>query len=587
MALTLGVSAGAQAALWVDGEAPGGSVAFAWDAVDGAERYQLRVGRAPGGRELGTRSSTVLGAVAQALPTDGAQLHASLWARRDGRWQRTDSLAFTAADEPLLWTRFEVKGEAAVFPWRDDLPADAKVLITAGTAEDDDAYGRRAGKASDAKALLTGLPVDGSEVHLTLRWRDGVGRWRRERPVVFQAAEQPLLRGPVPGSRLPGSAAQFFFEKIPYNDGARVKLGTASAPSAYRVWPRKFFFADGEYAATQLPLDGSEVIARYEVLAAGRWREVARASYQAAWPSDQTLWGDCTDTGDWGDRTRVRLKPGDRDDYWLVTDYTVAKTLHPRLDALLRDGCAADDRYVSVGKVDFRLLQDDGRGLYFWLAPDSGPAVLSWTVPSQHTSARPYLRALPATGDTAFPVHVPIDSHRGELAIQPLDPARPVKIAEIRAALDSDDISLLRKGRWSTEGSGGFYALNGDPRARVTAEIAKTFEPWWASDYGPGFYAGADTCGFFRWIDATWEIDQRVQVQLSPPVIWVNWQQATNEAIWEAINASIDYGETHRPKHVYGQPCTRADGALIYQNWEAKASAALAGSYDGPVLRYE
>jgi len=585
--LGIGVTPHVQADIRVSESAPSSSVAFEWDSVVDADRYILWLGNSPGTRDIDARSAAGTQLVAHGLPTDGSTIHATLRARVSGTWHVIESKRFDELSQPLLESPENLVGGAAIFSWRDTPAASTRVLLMAGTAVDPDAYDLRYANYGDDFVSLDGLPVDGSDLHVTLWWREAAsGLWRKERSEVFASASSSAIVSPTVGSTLLGSATNFKMEYIPGSSSSRVRIGTSSQPNLYGIWS----LIGTSAPVAKLPLDSSEIVVRYEYYDQRRWVPVSTASYQAALPS-YTLWGDCTPTDGLGQRSWARMRDEHTSFDWGTTSYSVVESEVPKLDRILRDNCASDTEYVIVDYLLGVPLRQTAKGVYIWLSPGSGAATLSWRPWTPVMFFPPELRALPEAGSIATPVHVPIPSHAGRLSIKPLDVNKPVKIAEIRISADTDDITALRKGRWSDEIAGDFTALNGDPRARVTAEIAREFSPDRSNDIQL-FTAGFNTCGFFNWVDATWEIDQPVIISEEefplPPTVWVNWDLASNEDIWEAINASIVYGETYFPRFPYStEDCTRADGSLIYQDWKSKTEAALDGTYSGPEVRYE
>ena len=584
--LLVGMVPSVLADIRVDDPSSSSSIAFDWDPVEGADRYVVWVGSSTEARDLAAKSASGLSRVVDALPTDGRTLHATLKARVAGRWQTAASTSFAAASEPLIHQRNELTGEIAVFFLREVPAGSTRMLMMAGTATDPDAYDRR-GLATDAsRVALNELPVDGSQMLVSLWWMDANNRWRKEQPVTFTAASGSAIISPEAGTVLSGSAELFNFSFIAGADKNRIRIGTITSPNAYGVWNK----GGSSTPVVGLPLDGSEVVVRYEIHDEQRWVLVSSVTYQAALPGDN-LWGDCTAIDGPGQRVRVKMNDGDNSTEWGQTPYSVVTTQSWAVDRILRNNCASDSEYVTIDTMLGVPLRQAAGGLYVWLAPGSGAATLSWEPWTFTGSYPPVLRGLPVAGNVLAPIHVPIPSSAGKLRVKPLDANKPVKITEIRVSALSDDITALRKGRWSGSVNADFTALNGDPRARVTAEIAREFAPDRANDF-QFFTAGLDTCGFYNWVDATWEIDQPVIISDEPfnlpSTVWVNWNLASNEDIWEAINASIDYGETNFPRFPYSDvDCTRADGSLIYQDWLSKTRAAVAGTYDGPELRYE
>ncbi len=604
------------------------STAFEWDAVAGADRYVVHIGSAAGGKDILRRGSSGTSLVAQQLPVDGSTLHATLHARVDGRWSRNATLAFDTIGRPLihrpsLWTYTGespvLQGSVARFAWSQPTGnAASRFVVMAGTADDPDAFARRAAVAGDQFVSLGGLPLDGSQILVTLLWRDSQGRWRREKPVEYQASAEPFVQVPTNGSQLSGSSAKL---KLAYIDGLvtgsgirlRVRMGTPDSSAAYGIWnpvegngrSRNVFLTAG------LPTDGSAVVATPQVFDGRRWTFYKPVQFVAANPSSRYLWGDCS-SAEQGRRLPRSVMIGNLDG---------------KLYRLLSDGCASDRDYVV--EPDFGLSLRGGtptghvKGVLLWLAPDSGPGkVTVLTRDNEHTtrSQRRALRTVPPASDIAAPVYVSLASDSdavegfGEsyyearlkyLSFSSLDSERPVKVSEIRLVRGGDDVSSLRRTGLSdstrdyvSNHNGGFdphfAAMRDDPRARVTAEINALFGPAYSTYIGV-YAANIETCGLYRWVDATGVIDKGIEIDGDPldpyspeskihgTTAWINWDLVSNKELVAALNQSVESGIN---ASYYG--CTPdSAGADTEIDWMAKVAAALAGTYEGPTVNFD
>lgn len=606
------------------------SVVFEWDPVSGADRYLVDIGSTPGSKDIARRSSKAgASLVVQQLPADGSTLHATLRARVNGQWSQDSSLVFEALSSPLIsvmtgWsnpeTPLSLHGSVARFSWR--LPAGgtaSRAVVMAGTADDQDAYARRGAVVEDQAVTFGGLPLDGSPVMVALNWLDSQGRWRREKPVEYQASTEPFFSVHSDSSQLKGSSTKIDLSKIvglvKKWEGMRLllRMGSAESSAAYGVWNPLRGDESSVYTflSAGLPTDGSTVVATPQLFDGRRWTFYEPIELTAADPSNSYLWGDCS-SAESGSRLPRSAMTGDLDG---------------KLYQLLSDGCASDRDYVV--EPDFGLTLRGGtptehvKGVYVWLAPDSGPGKV--TVLTEYTeqttrASKRALRVIHPGGDIAAPVYVSLASDGDAvegfpesyytsrpkyLHFSSLDNERPIKVAEVRLAQGGEDVSGLRKTGltdsirdYVSHHNGGFSshfaAMNGDNRARVTAEIDNLFGPSYSSYIG--FYAGnRETCGLYRWVDATGVTDQGIEIDgdsLGPysrvraihgTTVWINWDLVSNEEIVAALNESIESG-----MNLSNWNCTPNSPEISPGiDWMAKAEAALAGTYDGPTVAFD
>lgn len=571
------------------------SIAFEWDAVSGADRYVLWLGSASGTRDLGVRSSAGESTAINQLPTDGQFLHATLRARVDGHWRVEDQIQFSARSEPLInfpitgssqQELAQLRGKAAKFAWSSAGDGHVmKYLLMAGTLDDPDAYSRRRAFTGDEFVSLQGLPIDGSSIWVTLMWRGEHGRWRKERPVEFQASLEPRLQSPVPGGRFDGSAQEFAYS--PYGiQGAtdrRLRIGTTDSSTAYGVWKGH------NPAVASLPVDGSPIIVHFDFHDGRRWVNVSRTEYQSALPGPY-LWGECTEVDEGRRLGWTKYGPWDMNWQKSTRGTITSASLDWRLYRIVSDRCASDSAYITLSDFIYHPGSNE-KGVLLWLAPDSGAAEIGYSY-ARHAgdgAMNPdILRALHASKGIATPVFLPLPNYEVDLRIRSLDPTRPVKISEIRSVPRNFPVTSYRMIRYNDELL-YFAAMSGDPRARVTAAIAEDFGPWLAQAAPNGF-----SCGIFKWIDATWIIDQGLVTDIHyrnqngeaiAGTVWVNWELVSNDEIISAIEASMQAGIA-RDSHVLS--CTEPAPTDSYNiDWLGLAEAARNGNSDGPVLRYE
>ncbi len=612
-----GVIAGAQAELRVVDASS--STAFEWDQVPNADRYLVQVGTTPGARDVARRGSTGNSAVVQQLPVDGSTLYATLRARVNGRWTVDSTLEFDASNSPMIQRPFinsgspALNGSIARFSWSNvsESPV-TNVVLMAGTANKKAAYSRRRAVEGDNFVTLDKLPLDGSTIFVTLMWRDSQGRLRIEQPVEYKASQEPLLRLPAEGSTLTGSSAKLLLGKLDGNvAGAnirwRVKAGTTNSPVAYKIWnPTGYASA----IISGLPTDGSNIAITPQYFDGRRWIHAKTIQYTAASAPSDYLWGDCS-TPEFGRKLPRSTMFGDYDN----------KTYR-----LLSDSCASDRDYAVEPAFGINLKggtpTEHVKGLFVWLAADSGAGkvtVLTSDNESTTRAAKPALRVIHSSNGNSTPVYIPLSSKTAAtdghpdniyqkisayLEFDSLDQAKPVKISEIRLARAGDNIEDLRKtglaensqstSIYTDSHNGGFNshfaAMTGDARASVTAEIASQYSPNF-DDYQAWTYTpNVETCGLYRWIDATGEIDAGIQIdndsefsQKHGTTVWVNWDLATNAQVIAAINQSVEAGRNYPLASYLCSTDTQVDQSM---DWTGKASAALQGSSKGPTVNF-
>ncbi|MEM6987574.1 MAG: hypothetical protein AAF499_13665, partial [Pseudomonadota bacterium] len=156
-----------------------------------ATRYQLRVGSAAGLNDLGTRSTNEMQAWIRNLPTDGDPVFVSLrYLSSDGRWRSGESMRLLTPNWPPLRIASHQPGIVlasadVTFGWAANPDAN-RYQVRVGTEAGGDDLGKRS--SSDLEVEILGLPTDGREVFVTLRYRGSDGRWRSGDAVRLLAA---------------------------------------------------------------------------------------------------------------------------------------------------------------------------------------------------------------------------------------------------------------------------------------------------------------------------------------------------------------------------------------------------------------
>ena len=251
---------------------------FTWDSlglpVDG---WTLDVGTTPGQGNLfssGTLAGDVLSVEASGLPTDGRTVYARLGYLFHGEWLHVD-VSYTAATiVPTLTTPSPgstLPGPDATFDWdaNGGLIDDWMLFVGSGPGLSD-LFNSGSLGASASSASATGLPTDGSTLHVRLRYAYR-NVWRFVDYTYVAADLAPEMASPAPGSVFTGSSVTFTWS----SNGTPVQnwileVGPSPGSSAY------FYsgtLAAGVLSATAsgLPTDSRTIHVRLRYRLNGSW----------------------------------------------------------------------------------------------------------------------------------------------------------------------------------------------------------------------------------------------------------------------------------------------------------------------------
>ena len=197
----------------------GPQVTFAW--VDGGLpviEWWLYVGTSQGDSDLYNSGSVgqTLSTTVSGLPTDGRPLHVRLWYRTVGDWQFVDFpyTAFAAArGSPEVVSPSSgsvLPGPAVIFEWADNGAQVTDWWIYVGSSQGSHGLYDSGPLGTAMSRTVSGLPTDGSDIHVRLWYRVGSG-WRSADFAykVAGAPGVPEIISPSPGSVLPGSTVDF------------------------------------------------------------------------------------------------------------------------------------------------------------------------------------------------------------------------------------------------------------------------------------------------------------------------------------------------------------------------------------------
>jgi hypothetical protein len=253
----------------------GSSVTFVWSA-EGANvgRWRLEVGTTPGSTDLFLQGFTedITSTVVSGLPTDGSPVYVRLEWRISGARAGGD-FVYTAAGggpgtpaitSPVPGTTLP-SGDVT-FNWADNGRTVDDWQLLAGTSVGDGSlFDSGVLSAGTMSALVSGLPEDGSTMHVTLRWNEsGVPS---EVNYTYTAATigggGPMIVTPVDGSVLAGDTETFTWTPGTESVGRwRLEIGTA--PGSTDLYLQGFTSDILATTVSGLPTDGSTVYVRLE-----------------------------------------------------------------------------------------------------------------------------------------------------------------------------------------------------------------------------------------------------------------------------------------------------------------------------------
>ena len=307
----------------------GATQTFSWSGNGtSVADYWVYAGSSSGGSEY--FDSGALGAATSVevtgLPTDGSTVHVTLWWKSGGVWDsvKYSYTAATVASDPSISSPSNgatLSGATQTFSWSGNGTSVADYWVYAGSSSGGSEYFDSGALGAATSVEVTGLPTDGSTVHVTLWWKSG-GVWDSVKYSYTAAtvASDPSISSPSNGATLSGATQTFSWS----GNGTSVAdywvyAGSSSGGSEY--------FNSGALGAatsvevTGLPTDGSTVHVELWWKSGGAWDSV-KYSYTAATvasadpsissPSNgATLSGSTNETFSWsGNGTSVT-------DYWV------------------------------------------------------------------------------------------------------------------------------------------------------------------------------------------------------------------------------------------------------------------------------
>ena len=183
------------------GTLSGASADFSW-ATNGtsATNYTVYAGSSSGANDyfdsgsLGTNTSVSV----TGLPTDGSTVHVTLWWYDSGWYNAKYTYTAAAASAPAVTSPSNggtLSGASADFSWASNGTSATAYWIYAGSSSGGNNYFDSGNIGTDTSVTVTGLPTDGSTVHVTLWWYDG--GWYNAKTTYNAASQAPVPDTPT------------------------------------------------------------------------------------------------------------------------------------------------------------------------------------------------------------------------------------------------------------------------------------------------------------------------------------------------------------------------------------------------------
>ena len=260
----------------------GGSANFTWSA-NGASiaEWWLYVGSSEGASDLYDSGSlgSSLSATVHGLPTDGRQLHVSLWYRVGGAWQRGtfNFTAATVAGSMVSMTAptpgSTLSGASTVFTWAQNGASVTAWWLYVGSTQGASDLHDSGNLGAALTTTVHGLPTDGRQIHVRLWYQVG-GVWQVE---DFLYTADTMVGGPVnmtspsPGSTLTAASATFTWDP----NGASVSewwFYLGSSQGAFDIHDSGTLGASLSTTVNGIPTDGRALHARLWYRVSGDWQ---------------------------------------------------------------------------------------------------------------------------------------------------------------------------------------------------------------------------------------------------------------------------------------------------------------------------
>ena len=256
----------------------GSAATFTWSHESGATSYQLWVGSTPGAHDLGFLNTSGLAATINGLPTDGRMLYVTLYGYVTS-WTVQDAATYTAATIVKAQITAPTKGStltgpSATFIWSAETGATSYQVWVGHSAG---AHDIATVTTSALTATVNGLPIDGSQIYVTLYGY--TGSWTAQDSATYTAYNpvKASITSPPKGSILNGRSVTFTWSAE--SGGTSYQLWIGNTPGGHDL--AIVTTAGLSATVTTLPTDGRQIyVSLYGY--AGSWTLQDTASYTAA-----------------------------------------------------------------------------------------------------------------------------------------------------------------------------------------------------------------------------------------------------------------------------------------------------------------
>lgn len=247
----------------------GNTISLSWnDGGNDVDEWWIYAGSAAGGRQyvdsgsLGTSLETTI----TGLPSDGSDVHLTLWYRAESVWRSVQSTHAAASGGSPTFTSPEngakLTSSSETIRWTDNGAGVTQWWLYAGTSPGSSDLFNSGSLGGAGSTNVLDLPLDGRIVHFTLWYRTGFAAWKSISTTYTAATiSNPLLLvSPAPQSILSGSIEQIQWAlSDPAVDVAEYWVYAGLTKGAADLYNSGSLGTATETYIKSLPVDGSEI----------------------------------------------------------------------------------------------------------------------------------------------------------------------------------------------------------------------------------------------------------------------------------------------------------------------------------------